>query len=129
MVDEYQLLRLRWFCSDGLHSGASGQHNYFHNLNSYFWRIVNSINLSVLEIAYFTYCVGYLVAFASGTFKSFKTYAQTYIQLKKSIENKTDEEVTEYLKIQKYDQLNPKAQQLMMQQVRQIRGTIIPYVL
>jgi hypothetical protein len=70
-----------------------------------------------------------LVAFASGTFKSFKNYAQTYIQLKKSIENKTDEEVTDFLKIQKIDQLNPKAQQLMMQQVRQIRGTVVPYVL
>ena len=41
----------------------------------------------------------------------------------------TDEEVAAYLLIIKFDQLNPKAQQLMMQQVRQIRGAVIPYVL
>lgn len=88
----------------------------------------NSIYLC-WKVAYFTYCIGFLVAFSSGEFRSLRTYAQTYIQLRKSIENKTDEEVTDYLRIQKFDQLNPKAQQLMMQQVRQIRGTVVPYVL
>ena len=58
------------------------------------------------KVAYFTYCVCYLVAFAFGTFRSFKTYAQTYINLKKNIENKTDEEVKDYLEIQKFDQQN-----------------------
>ncbi len=83
------------------------------------------------KVAYVTYCVGFLVSFSTpdGVFRSFKTYAQTYIELKNNIENMNDDEVTAYLMLTKFDQLNPKAQQLLMQHVRQIRGTVIPYVL
>ena len=83
------------------------------------------------KVAYVTYCVGFLISFSTpdGVFRSIKTYAQTYIELKNNIENKSDQEVTAYLMIKKFDQLNPRAQQLLMQQVRQIRGTVIPYVL
>ena len=83
------------------------------------------------KVAYVTYCVGFLLSFSApnGVFRSLKTFAQTFHELKINIENKTDEEVTAYLMIQKIDQLNPKAQKLLMQQVRQIRGTVIPYVL
>jgi hypothetical protein len=57
------------------------------------------------------------------------TIAQTYIQLKKNIENKTDDEVEAYLMMQEFNPEHPERKQLMIQQIGQIRGTVIPYVL